>query len=87
VTGLLAHYYLRELRKLWAGVRTTIVLLRAPLAARRLLAMRASLICEIEAVRSEVRLRDLAGGTPALPGVAVASSFPLASSRGKTGLH
>jgi len=47
------------LRKLWAGVRTTIVLLRAPLAARRLLAMRAALICEIEAVRSEVRLREI----------------------------
>jgi hypothetical protein len=59
VTGLLAHYYLRELRKLWASVRTTIVLLRAPLAARRLLAMRASLIGEIEAVRSEVRLREI----------------------------
>jgi hypothetical protein len=59
VTGLLAHYYLRELRKLWASVRTTIVLLRAPLAARRLLAMRASLIDEIEAVSSEVRLREI----------------------------
>jgi glycerol-3-phosphate O-acyltransferase / dihydroxyacetone phosphate acyltransferase len=59
VTGLLAHYYLHELRKLWASVRTTIVLLRAPLAARRLLAMRASLIGEIEAVRSEVRLREI----------------------------
>jgi 1-acyl-sn-glycerol-3-phosphate acyltransferase len=53
VTGLLAHYYLREVRRLWAAVQTTIVLLRAPFAAKRLLAMRAELIREIEAVRNE----------------------------------
>ena len=53
VTGILAHYYLREVRRLWAAVRTTIVLVRAPLAAKRLLAMRAELIGEIEAVRVE----------------------------------
>ena len=53
VTGLLAHYYLREVRRLWAAVHTTIVLLRAPFAAKRLLAMRAELIAEIEAVRTE----------------------------------
>ncbi len=52
VTGLLAHYYLREVRRLWAAVRTTIVLLRAPFAATRLLAMREELIAEIEAVRA-----------------------------------
>jgi 1-acyl-sn-glycerol-3-phosphate acyltransferase len=57
VTGLLAHYYLREMRRLWAGVRTTVVLLRAPFAARRLLAMRERLIGEIEAVRKEMDLR------------------------------
>ena len=44
VTGILAHYYLREMRRLWAAVHTTIVLLRAPFAAKRLLAMRAELI-------------------------------------------
>jgi 1-acyl-sn-glycerol-3-phosphate acyltransferase len=49
VTGLLAHYYLRELRRMWASVHTTAVLLRAPFAAKRLLAMRADLIAEIEA--------------------------------------
>ena len=44
VTGLLAHYYLREVRRLWAAVQTTVVLLRAPFAATRLLAMREELI-------------------------------------------
>ena len=53
VTGLLAHYYLLEIRRLWASVHTTIVLLRGPFAAKRLLAMRARLIGEIEAVRAE----------------------------------
>lgn len=53
VTSLLAHYYLRELRRLVAGVRNTVVLVRAPLAAKRLLALRQSLIAEIEAVREE----------------------------------
>ncbi len=52
VTGLVAHYYLRELRKLVASVRNTVILLRAPMASRRLLAMRAGLIAEIEAVRA-----------------------------------
>ena len=53
VTGILAHYYLREVRRLWAAVHTTVILLRAPFAARRLLAMRTELIGEIEAVRVE----------------------------------
>lgn len=53
VTGLLAYYYLRELQKLAAGLRNSIVLLRAPFAARRLLAMRAALIAEIESVDAE----------------------------------
>jgi glycerol-3-phosphate O-acyltransferase / dihydroxyacetone phosphate acyltransferase len=54
---LLAFYHLRELRKLRAGVRNTIVLLRAPFAARRLLALRAGLIREIEAAHEEIRQR------------------------------
>lgn len=58
VTGLLGHYYLRETRKLWASVRTMIVLVRAPVAAKRLLAMRAALIGEIEAAQSEKRARE-----------------------------
>jgi glycerol-3-phosphate O-acyltransferase / dihydroxyacetone phosphate acyltransferase len=49
VTGLIAHYYLRGGRKLAASVRTTFVLLRAPFAAKRLIALRQGLIAEIEA--------------------------------------
>jgi glycerol-3-phosphate O-acyltransferase/dihydroxyacetone phosphate acyltransferase len=51
-TGLIAHYYLRELRKLVASVRNTFILLRAPMASRRLLALRQELIAEVEAVRA-----------------------------------
>ncbi len=54
VTGLLAHYYLREVTRLWASVHTVSVLVRAPLAARRLWAMRTLLVAEIEAVRVEI---------------------------------
>ena len=53
VTGLLAYYYLRELQKLSTGLRNSIVLLRAPFAARRLLALRAALIAEVESVDAE----------------------------------
>jgi len=53
VTGLLAYYYLRELQKLSAGLRNSFILLRAPFAARRLLALRAALIAEIESVDAE----------------------------------
>jgi 1-acyl-sn-glycerol-3-phosphate acyltransferase len=62
VTGLLAHYYLREIRRLWASVHTTVVLMRAPFAAKRLLAKRARLIAEIEAVRAESE-RELSKST------------------------
>lgn len=54
--SLLAFYHLRELRKLKAGVRNTVVLLRAPFAAKRLLALRSSLIAEIESVHLQRRL-------------------------------
>jgi 1-acyl-sn-glycerol-3-phosphate acyltransferase len=53
--SLLAHYYLREIRKLAASVRNTVIFLRAPLAASRLVAMRNDLVAEIEAVRAEHR--------------------------------
>lgn len=52
LTGILAHYYLREVRRMWAAVHTSVILMRAPFAAKRLLAMRAELIAEIEAVRA-----------------------------------
>jgi glycerol-3-phosphate O-acyltransferase / dihydroxyacetone phosphate acyltransferase len=55
VAGILSHYYLRELRRLAMGLRNTSVLLRAPLATRKLLALRAGLIAEIEAVHAEIR--------------------------------
>jgi glycerol-3-phosphate O-acyltransferase / dihydroxyacetone phosphate acyltransferase len=55
VASLIAHYYLRELRRLGASLGNTGVLLRAPMAARRLLAARAELVGEIEAVRGEGR--------------------------------
>ncbi len=51
VTGLIAHYYLRELRKLVASLRNAVILFRAPAASRRLLARRGELIAEIEAAR------------------------------------
>jgi 1-acyl-sn-glycerol-3-phosphate acyltransferase len=54
VASLLAHYYLREMRRLAASLRNAIVLVRAPLAARRLLARRRELIAEIEAARGEM---------------------------------
>lgn len=49
---LLAFYHLREFRRLKAGVRSFIVLVRAPFAAKRLLKLRAELIHEIEAVHA-----------------------------------
>ena len=58
---------LRELRRLWASLRNTVVLLRAPIAARRLLALRAELVAEIEAVKGEGRGRE--AGAIASPSV------------------
>lgn len=55
LAGIIAHYYLRELRRLGGGLRDTLVLLRAPAAARRLITMRGKLIAEIEAVAGTIR--------------------------------
>jgi 1-acyl-sn-glycerol-3-phosphate acyltransferase len=55
VASLIAHYYLRELRRLAASVRNTFVLFRAPMAARRLLALRAAMVNEIESARAVVK--------------------------------
>ena len=55
VTGIIGQYYLQEVSRLAAAVRTGLVLLRAPLARKRVLRMRAGLIREIEAVRSVYR--------------------------------
>jgi glycerol-3-phosphate O-acyltransferase / dihydroxyacetone phosphate acyltransferase len=51
--SLIAYYYLREVKRLAASLRALIVLLRAPGAARKLLAWRAELIGLIEAERGD----------------------------------
>jgi glycerol-3-phosphate O-acyltransferase / dihydroxyacetone phosphate acyltransferase len=56
VAGIIAHYYLREMRRLTGGVRDVFVLLQRPGAAKRLLAIRAKLIADIEAQRKELVL-------------------------------
>ena len=53
VTSLFAHYYLRDLKRLLNSLRNALVLVRAPMATKRLLALRAELIAQIEAVRAE----------------------------------
>jgi glycerol-3-phosphate O-acyltransferase/dihydroxyacetone phosphate acyltransferase len=54
VTGLIAHYYLRAAQKLATAIRTTLILLRAPSAAKRLIAMRQGLVAEIEAAHQTI---------------------------------
>lgn len=54
VASLVAHYYLRGLRRFAASLRCAYVLLRAPSAARRLLAWRKELIAEIDDARWQV---------------------------------
>jgi glycerol-3-phosphate O-acyltransferase/dihydroxyacetone phosphate acyltransferase len=49
-SSLMAFYHLRELRRFKASLRNTLVLVRAPLVARRLLTLRAELVKEIESV-------------------------------------
>ena len=55
VTGQVAFYYTRNLRRLKRFVRDTTILFRAPFAARRLLQMRKALIADIESLRPELR--------------------------------
>ncbi|HEX5219096.1 MAG TPA: lysophospholipid acyltransferase family protein, partial [Verrucomicrobiae bacterium] len=54
VTGLIAHYYLQAGRNLMRSVRTALVLVRAPFAAKRVIAMRQGLIAEIEAAHQTI---------------------------------
>lgn len=54
VTGLIAHYYLRAAQKLTTAVRTIIIFLRDPSAAKRLIAMRRGLVAEIEAAHQTI---------------------------------
>jgi hypothetical protein len=64
VASLAAYYYAGQARRLGASVRNTIVLLRAPAAARHLLALRAQLIAQIEQARPTPAKRLLKSGTP-----------------------
>ena len=57
VSGLIAYYYIRNLRRLGAAMRNTTILIRAPLAARRLLRLRLELTAEIESLRLEIQSR------------------------------
>jgi len=54
VASLVAHYYLRGLRRFAASARCAWLLLRAPTGARRLLALRNQLITEIDEARWRV---------------------------------
>ncbi len=51
IASLVAHYYLRGLRRFAASARCAWVRLRAPISARHLLALRNELIAEIDAAR------------------------------------
>jgi len=55
LASLVAHYYLRDLRRFGASLRAAPVLLRAPSAAQTLLKARAQLIELIEAARRDLR--------------------------------
>lgn len=52
--SLVAYYYLRELRRFGVSSRRIRIMLKAPTAARRLLALRDELIAEIEAARAQL---------------------------------
>lgn len=67
ITGLVGHYYLKEFARLTGSARTAAVLLRAPLAKRRVLRMRAALLRDIEGIRTAYR-RTLKPGH--IPGTA-----------------
>jgi glycerol-3-phosphate O-acyltransferase / dihydroxyacetone phosphate acyltransferase len=54
VASLVAHYYLLSLLRFILGVRSLLILLRAPAAGRRLQAWRRELIAEIESARWQV---------------------------------
>jgi len=54
VTGLLAHWYWGACRRFIAGLRCASILLRAPSAAKHLLALRNELIAQIESTRWRV---------------------------------
>ncbi len=61
VTGVIAHYYLRTAQKLAASIRTTIILFRAPSAAKRLVVLRQALVAEIEAAHQTISANRIKG--------------------------
>jgi len=63
VASLVAFYYAREIRQLARGLRTLWVSMRAPFALRRLVAMRADLVSQVESAH-----RALSPATPVSPG-------------------
>lgn len=64
VSGMVAYYYIRNLRRLGTAIRDTTILIRAPLAARRLLRLRSVLVAEIESLRPELQAHFVPGTTP-----------------------
>lgn len=59
VAGLVAHYYIRGVHRFAAALRSSLIMMRAPVAAHRLLRMREQLIAQIEAARWEVPAQAL----------------------------
>lgn len=68
LAGLVAHHYVRGAHRFAAALRSALVLIRAPVAARRLVRQREDLIAQIEAARWEVPVQALVAG-PAGPGL------------------
>jgi len=64
VVSLGAHHYFDRAHRFIASLRCVVVLLRAPVAARRLLALREELIAEIEAARWQVPTEALISERP-----------------------
>jgi len=54
ISGLIAHYYLRNVRKLAAAVRAMLILLRAPTAAKKMIALRLELLKTIETAHQTI---------------------------------
>ncbi len=62
LASLVAHCYLQGAHRFATSLRSTLVLIRTPVAARRLLRLRGELIAEIEAARWEVPATALVAG-------------------------
>ncbi len=66
--GFIGHFYLTQAGRLFASVRTAAVLLRAPLAKRRVLWMRSALLRKIETMRGAYRQTLRPGVAPGVVG-------------------